>query len=157
MSDIQPADPEARRWTIILILVMNLLFLPLIWWLNANVASFENWIAHPEEGVGHAKLAIVVLIACGVLLFLAVASYINKLANSILSAERYPLLNKKVIKNAQIRRGEAARRIGKILKGYVIVVLLLVATLIIGGWKIIQAFDGIAIKGSDPLLKIKLI
>ncbi len=144
MSDIQTADPRARRWTIILLLVMCVLLLPLLWWLNANMASLESWIAHPEESAERATLAIVVLVASGALFLLVVAGYVNKLANAILSAERYPPPDIKVIRDTQIRRGEGARRIGKILKGYVVVVLLFVAALIIVGWKIIQAINEIS-------------
>jgi len=144
MPDIQPADPEARRKAIALLLVMCVLLLPLLWWLNANLASLESWIAQPEEAAEHAVLAIALLVASGVILLLVVAGYVNQLANSILSTERYPPPDIKVIKDTQIRRGKAARRIGKLLKGYVVVVLLLMAALIIVGWQIIQTVNEIA-------------
>ena len=143
MSEIQPADPEVRRRSIILLLIISALFLPLIWWLNENVESFERWIADPIEGLERAKLAIMILVASGVLLLLVVAVYVNNFANSILSAERYPPPNKIVIKDTKIRRGESARRIGKVLKGYVVAVLLIVFTLIIVGWKMIQTIEGL--------------
>ena len=144
MSDIQPADPRARRWTIALLLVMCVLLVPLLWWLNSNMAFLESWIAHPEDAAERATLAIVVLVASGVLLLLVVAGYVNNLANSILSTERYPPPDKKIIRDTRIRRGDAARRIGKFLKVYVAVILLLIAVLIIVGWQIMRTIDGIA-------------
>lgn len=55
-----------------------------------------------------------------------------------LSQIRYPLLSIKVIRDTRVRRDVAARKMGRLIQVYGVVVLIFLVVLILAGWKLIQ-------------------
>jgi len=145
MSEIQRADPKARRKAIIYTLVMMVAFAPTLYWLNSHIDSIEGWIAEPGETTKRVKLILSVLISIGVIFLLVVTIFIIRFANAVLRTERYPPPNIKVTRDIRIRRGIAARRIGRLMQGFGIASLLLLVVLTLVGWTLIQNVDQIVV------------
>ncbi|MDH3379813.1 MAG: hypothetical protein OEQ39_23055 [Gammaproteobacteria bacterium] len=145
MPEIQRADPQARRKTIILILMMMVVFVPILYWANSRIDSVEEWVAQPGETIKRAKLILSVLIAFGAILLLVISIFTFGFASAILRSDRYPPPKIKVVKDIRIRRGVAARKIGRLMQALGIASLLLLMALILVGWRLIQEVDQMAI------------
>ena len=65
MSEIQRADPKARRSTIIFTLVIVLVLAPILIWLNSYAESIEDWLAQPGKTIERVKFTISVLAVVG--------------------------------------------------------------------------------------------
>ena len=145
MPEIQRADLQARRKTIILTLVMMVVFVPILYWANSRIDSVEEWVAQPGETIKRAKLILSVLIAFGAILLLVISIFTFGFASAILRSDRYPPPKIKVVKDIRIRRGVAARKIGRLMQALGIASLLLLMALILVGWRLIQEVDQMAI------------
>ena len=145
MLEIQRADPQARRKTIIYTLVMVVVFVPTLYWVNSHIESIKEWIAQPGETIKRAQLILSALIAVGAILLLVITIFVSRFASAILRSDRYPPPKTKVIKNIRIRRGVAARKIGHLMQALGIASLLLLIALILVGWTLIQEVDQMAI------------
>jgi hypothetical protein len=145
MPEIQRADPQARRKTIILILVMMVVFFPTLYWANSHIESIEEWVAQPGETIRRAKLILSVLIALGAIFLLAISIFTFGFASAILRSDRFPPPKIKVVKDIRIRRGIAARNIGRLMQALGIASLLFLIALILVGWTLIQEVDQMAI------------
>ena len=143
MSEIQRADPKTRRSTIIFTLVIVLVLTPILIWLNSYVESIEDWLAQPGKTIERVKFIISVLAVVGFILLLSLAIFTFRFARSILRFDRYPPPNFKVIKDVRVRHGIAARRIGKLIQAYSVVVVLFLVSLIAASWFLIQNVDQI--------------
>lgn len=145
MPEIQRADPQARRKTIILTVVMMVVFVPALYWAYSYIESIEEWIAQPGETIRRAKLILSVLIAFGAILLLVISIFTFGFASAILRSDRYPPPKTKVVKDIRIRRGVAARKIGRLLQALGVASLLFLIALIQVGWTLIQQVDQMAI------------
>lgn len=145
MPEIQRADLQARRKTIILTLVMMVVFVPTLYWVNSHTESIEEWIAQPGETIKRAKLILSILIAIGVILLLVISIFTFRFASAILRSDRFPPPKIKVVKDIRIRRGVAARKIGRLMQALGIASLLFLIALILLGWTLIQKVDQMAI------------
>lgn len=145
MPEIQRADPQARRKTIILTVVMMVVFVPTLYWAYSYIESIEEWIAQPGETIRRAKLILSVLIAFGAILLLVISIFTFGFASAILRSDRYPPPKTKVVKDIRIRRGVAARKIGRLLQALGVASLLFLIALIQVGWTLIQQVDQMAI------------
>ena len=144
MPEIQHADPEARRRLILLTLVTIVVLIPIIFWLQSHVESFEDWLVQPGKTVERAKLTISVLVAIGAVLLLILAIVTFRFAGAVLRFEKYPPPNVKVIRDVRIRRGAAASWIGRLMQAYGVVVVLFLVSLIVAAWFLIQSVDQLA-------------
>ena len=145
MPEIQRADLQARRKTIILTLVMMVVFVPTLYWVNSHTESIEEWIAQPGETIKRAKLILSILIAIGVILLLVISIFTFRFASAILRSDRFPPPKIKVVKDIRIRRGVAARKIGRLMQALGIASLLFLIALNLLGWTLIQKVDQMAI------------
>ena len=143
MSEIQRADPKTRRSAIIFTLVMVLVLTPILIWLNSYAEFIEDWLAQPGKTVERVKFTIFVLAVVGFFLLLFLAIFTFRFARAILRFDRYPPPNVKVIRDVRVRRGVAARRIGRLMQVYSVVVVLLLVSLILAAWFLIQNADRI--------------
>ena len=141
MSDIQHADPKVRRKTIIFILVMMVVFALILYWLNSQMESIEEWIAQPGETIARVKLTLSALVAIGAILLCVMAIFTFRFANAVLRSDRYPPPNIKVIRDVRIRQGVAARRIGRLMQSIGVAALLLLIAIILVGSLLIQNVD----------------
>ena len=122
MPKIQPADPNARRNAIKYLLVLIAVVTPAIFLLNSNIELFEKWITEPEETIKRIKFILSILITIGAIFLLVFSIYIFSFANSILRSNRYPPPNIKVIRDTRIHNGIRARRIGRLMQGFGVII-----------------------------------
>ena len=138
MSEIQRADPKARRRNTIISIVLLVVFVPLLFWFKPYVKSLEPWISEPGETVERVKFSITLLISIGAVLLILITTITFKFANAVLESNRYPPPSIKVIRDTRIRRDEAARKMGRLIQAYGVVVIIFLVVLILAGWKLIQ-------------------
>lgn len=133
MPSVQRADPVARKWLLIALLVL-VAVTPFGW------RMFSNWLldirsAPPEEAMETLVLALRFLIASMGLTLAGLAVYLLSLGRRTCDALRYPPPGTLVIRDTVILEGEQALVRGRLLKstGYVLI-LLAGAFIIVANW-----------------------
>lgn len=114
MSDIQPADPRARRLALLIVAVAAAAGFLLIGSAGSLQPDLEAWIA--EEPRGRLRLLMLAAILATSAPLLGFAAYFWGLGQRILRAQRYPPPGMTVVRDTPVVTGEAARRRGRIVR-----------------------------------------
>ena len=139
---IQPADPDLRRRTLLLVALALAL---------ACVGFFllQHWIADlqarpPEEALPLLIDALrwAVLILCVLLGLLTV--YLWTLGNRVTSDSRFPPHGQRVIRDTTVLEGDAAMRRGRVLRGLAMVLALCAVGLLATSWHLLSRLAELA-------------
>ena len=144
MSEIQRADPHARRKIIIFTVVVLIVHVPTMFWLNSYIETIEGWLVQPGKTIERAKLIIFILTAIGAALILLIAIFTFRFAAAVLHTGRYPPPDVKVIRDVRVHQGVSARKMGRLIQAFGIVVLLSLAFLIVWAWFLAQSMNQLA-------------
>ena len=130
--NIQPADPQARRRAVIVVLTTAVLGALLIYLFNRALPQLSHWLAANLEAI-LARPAMVIAVA---LLFMtpifAASGYLFVLANRIINSERLPPPGQAVVRDTPVLEGAPAVRRGRALQ--IIAGMLSVGALVMAMW-----------------------
>ncbi|HUL41746.1 MAG TPA: hypothetical protein VLV32_07560 [Burkholderiales bacterium] len=117
MSDIQKADPNARRRALLLVIIGTIVGAAIIFGFESYRPALQGWIlSEPDKVIDR---IIIVMVASGCVLsapLLVFGAYFLMLGAKVSRAQQYPPPAQPVIRDIVIVRGEAAVVRGKILK-----------------------------------------
>ncbi len=113
MTDVQKADPAARRQAMGFVVVGTLLGALLIGGLELYRAPLLEWLQSEPELLTH-RLNLVFILAAvvGSAPLFALAVYLWSLGGRVMRAERFPLPGQRVIRNTRIVEGHVAKARG---------------------------------------------
>ncbi len=140
MTEIQQADPEARRKALLLYCVCVLIGLVLIGALSIYEAALQDWLEKNFELlVTYRVLVVLAALLLAAPLFV-MCVYFWRYGNRCIEAERMPPPGVAVIRPTMIRTGAAAVRAARILQGLALLVALAGATLPVVLWLVLSMF-----------------
>jgi hypothetical protein len=142
MSEIQKADPKARRVGLLILGGGTLLGVVLITITGKLRPDFEAWV---KQDVG-ARLRMVVaaltLLTAGPAL--GVAGYLWRLGQRIVRAERYPPPGLRVVRDTLVVVGQDARWRGQLVQAFGAVIGLTGLLLAFFVWRLLSLLEGAA-------------
>lgn len=114
-SEIQPADPAARRLALIIVIVIGGLGLVPIIWAQATLDTISELRRTDPMEATRMMLAVSRLLGAGVaVVCFATAIWLAWLSAGIRRAERFPLPGARVVRDTPVLTGAAARRQSRI-------------------------------------------
>lgn len=112
-SEIQPADPQARRRAVRLLVVLGLIAAATVWLLQDRLDAVLETAGGPDLEAARTTLtAISALAGAGLV---GIALWMIALGRRIEGARRFPPPEMRVIHDTVVRRGEQAVRIAYLL------------------------------------------
>ncbi len=134
MTDIQRADPGARRQAVVLVLGVAAAGLLVVWLLQSSLPALEAWLAEePADAARRVRLLAVVTGGIFAIPTLIFATWFWKQGELIVSADRFPTPGMRVVRDTPIVRGVQARARGRALQmlavSFVVLNILFVAVL----------------------------
>lgn len=114
MSEIQKADPNARRTGLLIIGVGTVLGVALITTAGELRSDLEDWVKEDPKVRLRMVMAALMLLTMGPVLGLAV--YFWRLGERIVRAERYPPPGFRVVRDTTVVIGQAAGRRGRLMQ-----------------------------------------
>jgi len=142
MSEIQKADPKARKravWTVIAALFIGV---PVIYLLDANQHTFQQWlINHPADITQKINWLVITVFLAVTLPTWAFALFIWHSGGKVVKAARFPLVESRLVKDTPVITGAAARRRGKIMQVVAAVLVLTAGALPVLLMQLVRAFQ----------------
>lgn len=133
--EIQRADLRLRRLTVVILVAAALAAAACVfafrqWMLQQTLAlSVEQLIVRLRHGIGLAT-------ASSALCLLLLAAQSAYTARRVAQQRRWPLAGARVLRDTPVRRGDAARRVGRLLDATAVVLLLLALGLGLLSWRL---------------------
>lgn len=116
MSEIQRADPTARRRAIFIVLVCTVLGAALAMVTQSYQGALEAWVlGHKEDIIKHPGV-VALCFFVPLLPVLACAAYLWRFAARMIVTERFPPIGAKVIRDTAVLSGRAAVIRGRLLQ-----------------------------------------
>jgi hypothetical protein len=117
MTDVQKADPVARRKAIIIVIVSAIVGSLLIVVFESYRAQMYDWLLSDDGKLAHRlRILIILAAAFGALPLLAISMYLWSLGCKVSNYQRFPLPGQKAIRDTPILEGQAAMTRGRVLK-----------------------------------------
>ena len=117
MTEIQKADPKARRNAIVLVLCAMLIGVLFALAFEHYRPVIDDWLSgDPELIVQRFKFVMIILVALIAIPLLLFAAYFWRFGGRIVRAERFPPPGAGVLRDTPIVTGSAARRRGRLLQ-----------------------------------------
>jgi len=137
MSDIQKADPQLRRKMVIIAITSAIVGAGLVIVFRIFTSSIILWIAEDHsKTLLRAKLFFSLSILFTSIPLIGFAAYFWKLGRLITFYERFPPPNTRVIMDTRIIRGDAARKRGKVVQLFSVLLIVIAIELLLSFWKI---------------------
>ncbi|MBO9664520.1 hypothetical protein [Dokdonella sp.] len=133
--DIQRADAGLRRTTFI---VLTAAAIAAVW----GVFAFHQWMLHQSAALSTEQLIVRLRLWIGLattasgLCLLLLAGHSARTARRVAEQRRWPLAGARVLRDTPIRRGDAALRLGRLLNGIAVVLLLLALGVGLLSWRL---------------------
>jgi hypothetical protein len=140
VSEIQPADPQARRTALTILAVVTLIGVILIAAAGQLRAAAEAWVERDLATRARMVIGAMTVLAVGPLLVLAAYSW--RLGGRILRGGRYPPPGVRVVRDTPVVTGDAAVRMARgvrVLAALVCASGVLLAYLI---WRLVAMLEG---------------
>ena len=118
MTEIQKADPQARRRAIIILVLATLIGCAAILLFQHYAPALQDWILQDREKAA-TRMANVLMIfsALSCVPLLAFAVYLWRFGSRVVGAERSPPPGFPVARDTPVLRGPSARRRGRLAQG----------------------------------------
>lgn len=117
MTDIQRADPAARRKAIIIIIVSGIVGSLLILAFESYQARLYDWILSDHGRSAHRlKILIILAAAFGAIPLFSLSIYLWSLGCKVSNSQRFPLPGQRVIRDTPILDGQATMTRVRVLK-----------------------------------------
>jgi hypothetical protein len=113
MSELQKADPRARRAALIVVAIGTLGGAGLILLFETYRTDVAAWIAADDRRI-RLVIAALVLLTAGPAL--AMAAYLWRLGHRTIESDRYPPPGLRVVRDTRVVIGPAARRVGRVVQ-----------------------------------------
>lgn len=141
MSDIQKADPKARRRAVFVAVIGTIVGATFILGFESYRAALQDWILS-EPGQSADKLKLVLLAAAAVLSapLLVFGAYIWVLGARVTRAQQYPPIAQPVIRDTLVVNGRAAVLRGNILKVLAVCLIAAAFLLPVAFWRLAAVF-----------------
>jgi hypothetical protein len=148
MPEIHKADPGARRKTIMLLAVIvpiGLIALGLLMRFSPGIVNgLQDWIlGDPARTLVRVKLVVAGGLVIFVTPLLAVGWYFWRLGSRVIRTERHPPPESKLVRDAVIRRGAAAVRVGWFFRVVGVLLLLLLIGIVRITWSLASRMDAL--------------
>ena len=117
MTDLQRADPAARRKAIIIIIISAIVGSLLILTFESYQAQLYDWLLS-DHGKLEYRLRILFTLAAvfGAIPLFAFSAYLWSLSCKVSNSQRYPLPGQRVIRDTPIHEGQATKTRVRVLK-----------------------------------------
>ena len=117
MTGVRKADPAARRWAVVVVVVGSFVGALLILAFERYRVSLGDWVL-AELGEAAARVGWVVLALAAALLapMLSFAAYLWWLGRRVVDAQEFPPAGVRVIRDTVVLTGEKAISRGRVLK-----------------------------------------
>jgi hypothetical protein len=118
MGETQPAEPYARRTAVAIVgcgTLIGVALLVVTGWLRPE---FEAWLKRDVSRLTFVAAAVTILTTAPLL---GLAAYLWHLGRRILHVDRYPPPGLRFIREAPVVTGPAARRRGRLIQGFAVV------------------------------------
>ena len=142
MTEIQPADPRARRRALILYFVCVFVGLLLIDAFSMYEQALIDWLERNFESIFTYRLPVVLAALLLAAPLFLMSGHLWRYANRCIDAGRMPPLGCAVFRPTPVRTGAAAVRYGSFLRGLALLVALSVLGLPVLFLRIISIFAG---------------
>ena len=140
MTDIQKADPKARRTSLVIVGGGALLGVALIRLAGTLRPEFEAWVRQDMSFRPWMVMAVVTLLTAGPVLGLA--GFLWRLGRRIVRAERYPPPGLAVLHDTPVVIGHAAARRGRLVQAFAAVLALAGPLLAFFVWRLAYLLRG---------------
>ncbi len=118
MSEIQKADPRARRRAIITLVLGTLIGCAVILLFQHYAPALQDWmLKDPEELATRIAYALLLFAALFSVPLLAFAVYLWRFGSQVVGAERFPPPGLPTVRDTPVLRGLPARRRGRLAQG----------------------------------------
>jgi hypothetical protein len=145
MSDIQRADPAARRRVLWLLVMGSAIGVVALSFLDQGLAALERWL-RSDPGEFAQRFATIAALFAGSITapLIAFAALLWIRGTRIRRERRVPLQGERVIRDTPILAGDAAEARGRLLQGFAIGFALCAGLLAIALWRL-TAVSGIRV------------
>lgn len=134
-TEIQRADAGLRRTTLVMLALAAILAV-------ACVFAFHQWMLHQSAALPTEQLIvrlrhwIGLAMTASALCLLLLAGHSARAARRVAEQRRWPLAEARVLRDTPIRSGDAALRIGRLLNGTAVVLVLLALGVGLLSWRL---------------------
>ena len=117
MTGVRKADPAARRWAVVVVVVGSFVGALLILAFERYRVSLGDWVlAEPGEAAARARWVVLALAAALLAPMLSFAAYLWWLGRRVVDAQEFPPAGLRVIRDTVVLTGEKAISRGRVLK-----------------------------------------
>ena len=142
MTEIQPADPRARRRALILYFVCVFVGLLLIAAFSMYEQALLDWLERNVESIVTYRLPVVLAALLLAAPLFLMSGHLWRYANRCIDAGRMPPPGCAVVRPTPVRTGAAAVRNARFLQGLALLVALSGLALPVLCWRILSMFAG---------------
>lgn len=141
MTQIQKANPAARRLSIRLVIIMFVIGATIISLLEINQQNISNWFEANIDDI--MNNVWIVIIACLIMIapIVIFALYVFQFGLSCIRNRRFPPPDSKVIRDTPILEGNAGVRRGQILVGLSIMLKLFSIGFVVMLWRLFASLE----------------
>ena len=142
MTEIQPADPRARRRTLMLYLICVVVGLVLIGAFSMYEEALLDWLERNFELIVTCRVPVALAALLLVAPLFLMSGHLWRYANRCIDAGRMPPPGYTVIRPTPVRTGAVAARNARFLQGLALLVALAGAALPVLLWRMLSMFSG---------------
>ena len=142
MSEIQKADPKARRQALLLAIIGTIVGAALILGFDSNRSVLQEWILSEPSKLADRIIVVLLAPACVLsALLLCLGAYCWVLGARVSGAQQYPPPAQAVIRDTRVVRGRPAVHRGNMLKALAVCIIAAAFLLPIAFWRLAVMFS----------------